>query len=102
MRERVSSLISGLPVSARETVEYDTPAARATSLIVTCFILHTPNRLPRQNDWRGVKGISFCAPKTYNANVAIDLKPDFTSFTVGILQTQDRVANAEFEKVYLP
>ena len=39
MRSRVYVLISGLPDSARETVEYETPAAFATSLIVTFFIL---------------------------------------------------------------
>ena len=61
-----------------------------------------PSLFRFQKDWSGVKGISFCAPKAHNANVVIDLKPDFTSFTVGILQTQDHVSNAEFEKVYLP
>lgn len=55
-----------------------------------------------QKDWTGVKGVSFCAAKTYNADVAIDLGPDFQSFTVGLLQTQDRVSNAEFEKEFLP
>ena len=33
MRSRVSALISGLPASARDTVDTDTPASRATSAI---------------------------------------------------------------------
>lgn len=61
-----------------------------------------PSLFRFQKDWRGVKGVSFCAPKTYNANVAIDLKPDFTAFTVGILQTPSRVANEAFERTYVP
>ena len=61
-----------------------------------------PSLFRFQNDWRGVKGVSFCAPKTYNANVAVDLEPDFTSFTVGILQTPGRVANEAFERAYSP
>ena len=35
MRARVSGAISGLPASARETVDTETPANRATSAICT-------------------------------------------------------------------
>src|SRR5947209_6507529 len=45
MRRRVSSLTTPLPVSARETVATETPAARATSLMVVLTA-------PRRADWK--------------------------------------------------
>lgn len=56
-----------------------------------------PSFILLPDDWQGIARCELELPKSYWAGVRFLLKPDFAPFTVGILQTQRRVSNDEYE-----
>lgn len=57
-----------------------------------------PSYVKLPSDWSGIERCELDMQRTYWCGVRFHLKRDFAPFTVGILQTQSRISNAECEK----